>query len=90
MTPRGRTVRLMGLALVLQLALFGYLLFVELTAVKAGGNSTISEIMWTLWATQPWIVFIVSHTVAAPFWFLSGHFFGQARSVYEAVRKETA
>lgn len=73
-----------GVAFVL---LVFYLLFVELQAVAQGGHSTISELVWLVWATQPWVVLIVSHVMAAPFWFLCGHFFAQARDVYDAIRK---
>lgn len=68
---------------------FGFLIYLfvsELIGVKAGGNSTISELLWAVWARQPWIVFISSHVLAAPFWFLCGHFFAQSSDVYAQIR----
>lgn len=81
-----RTAR--GLAV---LAAGGVLLLVgalalELLAVRDGGGSTISEAFWRLWAEQPWVLFVVTHTLAAPGWWLVGHFTGQSRVVYDALR----
>ena len=63
-------------------------LVVEGMAVSSGGNSTISELVWLAWASQPGAVLIVSHMLAAPFWYLCGHFFWQSQKVYDAIRKD--
>lgn len=84
---RSKTVRYLAILAGLAFLLLIGLLAIELDAVRRGGNSTISELAWLLWAGQPWIVFITTHTVAAPFWFLMGHFFGQSRGVYDQVRQ---
>ena len=77
-----------GLALlVLVLFLVGLgALAIELRAVVAGGNSTISEAMWRVWADQPWIFFLITHVVAAVGWWLTGHFTGQSKAQYDALR----
>lgn len=82
-----RTVR--GLAL---LGLGGFALLVgalvlEIVAVKSGGNSTISEALWSLWASQPWVILIASHALLGPAWYLAGHFTAQSAVVYEAIRR---
>lgn len=84
--PQRRTV--LGLA---GIVLGGFVLLVaalvlELLAVRDGGAATISEALWRLWATQPWVVLLSTHAVAGPAWFLQGHFFGQSRAVYDALR----
>lgn len=65
-----------------------FLLAVEAHAVAVGGHSTISELVWLVWATQPGAVFIVSHMLAAPFWYLLGHFLWQSRDTYDRIRKD--
>lgn len=67
-----------------------WLLYVELAAAGRGDGTTISELTWIVWAHQPGVVFVVTHTLAAPFWFLMGHFFWQSKSVYRDIRKEDA
>ncbi len=62
-----------------------WLLYVELTAVGNTG-ATISELVWVVWAHQPWVVFIVSHTIAAPFWFVMGHFLAAPKDTYSRIR----
>lgn len=82
------TVKALFLA-VLILFLVGVLLLVaEGHAVAAGGHSTISEILQYVWAKQPWTIFLASHLVAAPVWFLLGHFLAQNQDVYERMRKD--
>lgn len=81
-----RTAR--GLAL---LGIGGFLLAVaalvlELLAVRSGGNATISEALWRVWAEQPWIFLLASHAIAGPLWYLAGHFTAQSGVVYEAER----
>jgi hypothetical protein len=61
-------------------------LVLELLAVQSGGNATISEALWRVWADQPWIVLVATHSVAGPAWWLFGHFTGQSRVVYDAIR----
>lgn len=79
-----------GLGCITVLA-FGLLLLtlaLELFGVSLGDHATITEIFRLLWANQPWVVFIVSHTIAAPFWFLAGHFFGAGKEEYAKLREE--
>lgn len=72
---------LVGLAVVVLLVTEGH-------AVAVGGHSTISELVWLAWARQPWAFLLVSHVLAAPAWFLAGHFFAQSREVYDRMRRE--
>ena len=81
-----RTVR--GLALIASggaILLLGAL-FIEVMAINSGGNATISEAFWRLWAQQPWVVLVASHLVVGPACFLAGHFFAQSGVVYAALR----
>jgi hypothetical protein len=64
------------------------LLAVEGHAVVVHGHSTISELIWVVWGTQPWVILLGSHMVAAPVWFLAGHFFAQSREVYARIREK--
>lgn len=80
-TVKGLALISVGGALLLVAALF-----VELVAIGSGGNATISEAFWRLWASQPWVVLIVSWTLLGPAAFLAGHFFAQSRVVYDAAR----
>lgn len=82
-TARGVAIGALGFVL-----LIVFLLVVEGHAVIVGGHSTISELVWLIWARQPWIVFILSHILAAPFWFLVGHFLGQSQETYDRIRRE--
>lgn len=88
MTPgqRKTAVRL-AFVLLAQLGIGVFLLVVELQGVAAHDEATISELVWLVWATHPWVVFIVSHLAAAPIWFLAGHFVAQKPSVYEQIRR---
>jgi hypothetical protein len=87
LTPgqRKTTVRLACL-FVAGLGLGVLLLAVELQGAAAHDHATISELVWLLWATHPWVIFLVSHLVAGPVWFLSGHFVAQRREVYDDIR----
>lgn len=82
------TVRGIAGGIALFVALVVYLLVVEGHAVAVGGHSTISELVWLVWADQPWVVLLLSHLLAAPFWFLCGHFFAQSSDVYDRIRKD--
>lgn len=82
------TVRGLLIASIAFAFLVGALLYVEGHAVAVGGHSTISELVWLAWANQPGAVFIVSHMLAAPFWYLAGHFFWQSKGTYEQIRKD--
>ena len=62
-----------------------WLLYVELTAVGQPG-ATISELVWVVWVHQPWVIFIVSPTIAAPFWFVMGHFLAAPKETYNRIR----
>lgn len=64
------------------------LLWIELAAVRQGGQSTISELIWHVWATQPWVILAFSHLIGGPIYYLAGHFTAQSNSVYDALRKE--
>lgn len=88
MTPgQHKTAKRLGIFAVCTFALLVGLLFIEIAAVDQGDHSTISELMWNLWATQPWIVLVVSHLIVAPASFLCGHFFAQSRGVYDRIRR---
>jgi len=65
-----------------------FLLVVEGHAVIVGGHSTISELLWLAWAKQPGAIFIVSHALAAPFWYLLGHLFWQSQDTYDRIRRD--
>lgn len=60
----------------------------ELFGVSQNDHATISELFRLVWAHQPWIVLIVSHVIAAPFWFLCGHFFAAPADEYARLRGE--
>lgn len=81
------TLKLLGIAGLGSVLLVAYLLFVEGHAVVVGGHSTISELIWLAWATQPGAIFLLSHLISAPIWFLGGHFFWQASDKYDQIRK---
>lgn len=87
-TAQKYTARGIAIGAALFAAIVVFLLVVEGHAVIAGGHSTISELMWLAWAKQPGAIFIISHVLAAPFWFLMGHFFWQSSDVYERIRKD--
>lgn len=82
-----RTARGLALVALGGVALLFVALVIELMAVGADQNATISEALWRVWAAQPWVIFVVSHSLAAPFWWLMGHFTGQSRVVYDAIRE---
>lgn len=65
-----------------------FLLAIEGHAVIVGGHSTISELIWLAWAKQPGAIFIISHVLAAPFWFLCGHLLWQSSDVYDRIRRD--
>lgn len=72
---------LVGLAVVVLLVTEGH-------AVAVGGHSTITELARLLWAHQPWVIWIVTHLIAAPIWFLMGHFVAAPESEYDRIRRE--
>lgn len=80
-----KTVKGIAIFCGLQVIAFAYLLVVEI-AGAASDNAAISPILWRLWAYQPWVIFIVTHILAAPWWYLLGHFTAQSKSVYDAIR----
>jgi len=84
---RSRTVRWMWIFALLQFALLGGCLVLEVQSTS-GESATISHVMRQLWASPdgPWIVFIVSHLVACPVWFLVGHWFAAGKETYQALR----
>jgi hypothetical protein len=88
MTPQqAKTLRRLCYVILAAVLVLVWLLVVELQGVGQGGQSTISELMWRVWAEQPGVVFFLSHLFAAPFWILSAHWFWQSKSVYDAIRK---
>lgn len=83
-----KTVKGCGIAVVALFLVGVYMLYVELVGAAAGDqNATISRLLWGLWASQPWVIFLLSHLVAGPVWFLAGHFVAQSSNVYDAIRK---
>lgn len=85
-TPRQQTLLGIVVSLAVLFASGVIALVVEFRAVAAGGNSTISEIVWSAWAAQPgaFVAVLVPLVFAAGF--LSGHFFWQSKPVYDAER----
>lgn len=86
-TPRQKVILLLTIWCSSQVVLFIGLFVIEVYGVSVGDRSTISRFMWGLWATEPWVPFIATHTMAAPWWFLLGHFFAQRRDVYQSIRE---
>lgn len=82
-TARGVALGALGFVL-----LIVFLLVVEGHAVVVGGHSTISELIWLIWAKQPWVVLLITHVLAAPFWFLAGHFFAAPSETYDRIRRD--
>lgn len=102
MTPeRQRTIRrlavsgvVLAVCIVVFLAWVTWLLVIEGQAVAQGGDSTISRVVWGVWASEPWVVLLVNNvlwaivcTVVGIVAFLGGHFFGQRRATYDAIRR---
>jgi hypothetical protein len=81
-----RTAKRLALLGAAVLALLGYALVIELQGVAQGGQSTISELVWLLWANQPWVVWLVSVVAAGVVMFLAGHFVSQAADTYRQMR----
>jgi hypothetical protein len=77
-----RTLKLLAIWAALAFLLLVGLLVIELTGASAHSEATISELAWILWANHPWVIFIITHIIAAPTWFLLGHFVAQAPEVY--------
>jgi phosphotransferase system glucose/maltose/N-acetylglucosamine-specific IIC component len=79
-----------GCALVLVFIAFAVViaLAVEGHAISSGGNSTISEMFWLVWAEQPWVIWLATITVSFIVGFLFGHFLAQSRDVYEDIRQK--
>lgn len=89
MNPRQlRTAKRLALLGAAALVLLVYALVVELQGVAQGGQSTISELVWLLWSTHPWVVWLVTVTVLVPALFLAGHWLGQASDKYRQMRGE--
>ncbi len=87
MTPRQRTLRGLAVVFALAFAAGAVAIAVEFRAVAAGGNSTISEIVWSAWAAQPGAFVFV---LASPLFgagVLVGHLFWAPRVVYDAIRE---
>jgi hypothetical protein len=79
------TVKRMAIGAVLFFLWLLYILWVEIKAVQQGGNSTISEIIWRLWADQPWVLLLVLLIFSFVGGFFLGHFVGQSRELYKAL-----
>lgn len=78
----------LGCLIVLAFGLLLLALALELFGISQGDQATISELMRLLWANQPWVVLLVSHVLAAPLWFLAGHFFAAPKDEYARLRGE--
>lgn len=74
---------LIAAVLVLLLGMLGW----ELYSIER--HATFSELAWYVWARQPWVVWLVSVVVTFVVGFLSGHFWAQSSSIYEAERRKT-
>lgn len=86
MTPRQQTLRGIVIALAVALASGVIALVVEFHAIAAGGNSTISEIVWSAWAAQPGAFVAVLLPLVFAAGFLAGHLLWQSKPVYNAAR----
>jgi len=84
---RGRTAKRLGWALWGFLLLAGYLTWIELAAIRQGGDSTISRLVWYAWATQPGAILLVLVPLSWIVAYLFGHFFWQNRGLYDEIRK---
>jgi hypothetical protein len=68
------------------LAWLFWLLGIEIMAVRQGGDSTISRVIWGLWSDQPWVIWLVSVLVAFILGFFGGHFVAQSDVIYNRIR----
>lgn len=69
------------------LLLIGSALYVESIGVRSPeSGDTISELIWSVWANQPWVIFLASHLVAMPSWFLAGHWLASPKGEYDRMR----
>lgn len=82
-----RTVKRLGVAAVAVVALIGWLLYTEFAAVGQGGNSTISEVTWMAWASQPGAILPIIVAVVALLAYLAGHLFWQNSGKYQEIRE---
>lgn len=71
-----------------------WLLVIEGQAVAQGGHSTISELFWSVWAAQPWVILLLNNVAWAIFCtavgivsYLGGHFTAQSKETYELERR---
>jgi hypothetical protein len=86
-TGQKRTAKLVGIVVgIIFLALLS-LLVIEGLGIASGDEASISEVVWIVWAHQPWVVWLVSVMGAFLSGFLFGHFFAQSKSVYDEIRK---
>lgn len=86
MSGRAKTLR--GIALVGALLLLtgGLALVVEFQALARNDASSISEIVWSAWAAQPWAFVIVLLPLTGAAGLLAGHFIAAPKVVYDAER----
>jgi threonine/homoserine efflux transporter RhtA len=87
-TQQTKTLKRLGVALALQVATIGWLLYTEFAAVAQGGNSTISELAWIAFANQPGAVFGVLMPLTASVAYLAGHLLWQNSGKYREMRGE--
>lgn len=86
MSGRRKTLRGLGLVGALLLLAGGLALTVEFQALGRDDSSTISEIVWTAWANQPWAFVIVLIPLTFASGMLAGHFLAAPKVIYDAER----
>jgi hypothetical protein len=82
-----RTVKRLGVALGIFVALVVWLLYTEGAAIVQGGHSTITEVVQLAFAHQPWVFVLLGVVLVAIVAFLAGHFFAAPASHYERLRR---
>jgi hypothetical protein len=82
-----KTMAALGIYLVVQLVAALGLLAYEFWAAAQGAAATVSEVLWIVWASQPWTIFLASVSVVGLVAYLFGHFTAQRKEVYDSIRK---
>lgn len=83
-----KTLKRLGIAFALQVAVIGWLLYAEFAAVAQGGNSTISELAWIAFANQPGAIFGAVLPLTFAIAYLLGHLLWQNSGKYREMRGE--
>jgi len=86
-TQQTKTLKRLGVALALQVATIGWLLYTEAAAVIQGGDSTISRLAWEAWANQPGAIIGILLPLTLAIGFLGGHLAWQSNRTMDAIRK---